>query len=169
MLPPPPKHTRCCNRAAAVALYTAAALRAAATAADAAAAAVPPPCFRRRRAGALPVLLTLAIVVRPREDDAGENAFIVTMFLLLIYSLVGWYYVGRLAGWQPYLKAFEAKAERSKSWLRDRAMEKLALYSGGGVDGKAGAAAEEWASCSSQSGVGNSTVINHRDRYRQYS
>ena len=86
-------------------------------------------------------------------------AFIVTMLLLLIYSLVGWYYVGRFAGWQPYLKAFEAKAERSKSWLRDRAMEKLALYSGGGVDDEAGAAAEEWASRSSQSGVGNSTVI----------
>ena len=90
-----------------------------------------------------------------------RGAFIIPILLLLIlYSLAGWYCVGRSAGWQPYLKAFEAKAERSKSWLRDRAIEKLALYSGGGVDDEAsGAAAKEWASRSAQNGVGNSTVV----------
>jgi hypothetical protein len=72
----PPQPLRCCHRAAAVALCTVAKLRAAATAADAAAAAVPPPCFHRHCAGAQPVLLTLAIVARPREDDAGENFMI---------------------------------------------------------------------------------------------
>jgi len=64
---------RCCHRAAVVALCTVTTLRAAATVADAAAAAVLLPCFHRHRAGAQPVLLTLAIVARPREDDAGEN------------------------------------------------------------------------------------------------
>ena len=91
-----------------------------------------------------------------------RGAFIIPILLLLIlYSFAGRYCVGRsLAGWQPYLKAFEAKAERSKSWLRDRAIEKLALYSGGGVDDEAsGAAAKEWASRSAQNGVGNSTVV----------
>ena len=34
----------------------------------------PPPC--RRHASAQPVLLTLAIVARPREDDAGEKFMI---------------------------------------------------------------------------------------------
>ena len=37
---------------------------------------LPPPCFHRHRAGAQPVLLILAIVARPREDDAGENFMI---------------------------------------------------------------------------------------------
>jgi len=69
----PSQPPRCCHRAAAVALCTVAMLRAAA---DAAPAAVLPPCFHRHRAGTQPVLLTLAIVVRPREDDAGENIMI---------------------------------------------------------------------------------------------
>jgi hypothetical protein len=57
------------------------------------------------------------------------------------------------------LKVFEAKAEQSKLWLRDRTIGKLALYSGDGVVNKASAATKEWASRSAQNGVGNSTVI----------
>jgi hypothetical protein len=107
------------------------------------------------------VLLSVEPITQAsRQHSPYNRAFTVPLLFLPIFFFAGWYYIGRSAGWQQNLKAFEAKAERSKSWLRDRAIGKLPLYSdGGGVLDEANAAAKEWASRSARNDFGNSTVI----------